>query len=439
MIFLYSPIPPANTGTAVYMRSLLRHLEAAFGAEVFNHFVLAIDTCCEEDQISTAQVFGWQARDFRSILRSGDDICVYFLASNAYHHYCHAMLATHQQGRCISIIHDLTAGPCLHGIQGFAGSPHAGLMDVAFSECGSRARAITRDFEHVHNLTKSFICAQGITLARSDVIITHSYYAKAKLILDYGLSEEAERMIAVCAHPEPDLPSNAAGAVAPPTSTTAPRFTVGSLGYYSPMKRFESIVQAWARFLERKPQARHSRLLLGGDISLESRARLVGFCPSPLQQTIEFTAFLSEQNFVECLQGLDLLVALRFPTCGETSGVIAHAKVSATPIAVSDFGAFREEPAAFRISVTPAEEIAQLAEAFDKAFDAWQSQRRLANCKPETSHGKLNLAETLGQITGLVSLAKRTVAPFSRTVVSYSAMRTGGDFALGRKQTDMRH
>ena len=108
--------------------------------------------------------------------------------------------------------------------------------------------------------------------------------------------------------------------------------------------------------------------------------------------------FLEREALHSFLAEIDLLVALRFPSCGETSGMVAHALRYATPVAVSEFAAFREEPAAFRISVDPCEEVEQLARAFETAFDGWRDNRRLTSIAPARFGQKREMARFLGEL-----------------------------------------
>ena len=238
MLILYSPLPQANTGTAAYTIALLAEIESSYGRSVADDVIIAVHSASTEDQFMIAQKRGWKVKDYRAFDRAPIDVCVYFLASNPYHYYCYEQLATHTRGKCVSVIHDLTASFFVREMSMFTGSPYASLIETAFAENHSvRARALIRDFDRIHDVSRYFISAQGVTVGKSDTIITHSYYAKTKLVLDNNLSGASEEKIIVCAHPEPILPEDQASALDVDVGSDC--FVVGSFGYYSPSKRFE--------------------------------------------------------------------------------------------------------------------------------------------------------------------------------------------------------
>jgi glycosyltransferase involved in cell wall biosynthesis len=178
------------------------------------------------------------------------------------------------------------------------------------------------------------------------------------------------------------------------------KYRVGSLGYYFRMKRYSSIISAWSAFQVCRAPDVPCELLLGGDVPRREKRRLLRLCDPRFTHTIDFVGFLTEEELHRTMRSLDLAVALRFPSNGETSGVIAHYLAYNTPVVVSDFAAFREEPAAFRISVSPEDEIPQLAAALEEGFDAWSRGFRLVNKRPAWCRRKGDLARCLLEILG---------------------------------------
>jgi len=396
MLILFTPLPSANTGTAAYAAALLDDLVRNGGEEVRKHVVVAVDSFSSEEQGSAARSQGWTVLDFRSVAVARRDVCAYFLASNPYHYYCYEQLALQTRGRSVGIIHDLTAGFMIRELSQFLGSPYCGLLSDAFGhDLGRRSAAILRDYDKVDDVTKHFINAQGVTLEQCSELFVHSYYAKARLALETVAGEEIAERIKVCRHPAPSR-GGALGIGTAGRRDRSPRlFTAGSLGYYSHIKRFASVVAGWSAFLERYPVCASCELLLGGSVPDKEKRRLLGLCDERFRSTIRFVGFLDEDDLHSTLERLDLLMALRFPSCGETSGMIAHALAYETPVAVSEFAAFREEPAAFRIPVEPEKEVEGLVTALKASFDAWSNGTALANEQPAWSSNKLSLARCL--------------------------------------------
>ena len=405
MIILYTPLPPADVPSAAYAAALLVDIERTIGREVKERMAIAVNSDAHGDQIAISERRGWRVKDYRAISRGRDDVCVYFLASNPYHYYCHEMLATHTCGRCFSVMHDLTAGFLVLEMAKFAGSPFAGLAELAFSEFGPRANSVARDFGWLHRWSQAFVAAQGVAVERSEKILTHSYYVKSRLILEYPAAAAKARDILVCALPPPLFEQREAhgedGARRRPA-----RFTIGSFGHDSAKERYGPIMRAWDRFLQTEPAGREGRLVIGGVFPQQEREALLALCRAAFLDTVEFPGFLSEPAFRARLEQCDLAIALGFPSCGETSDVVARAIGLKVPIAVSEFAAFREEPAAYRISTDPVDEVSELADAVAKTFALWRRGARAVNTPPQTVFRKRNLAKTLFEASG-ISVARQ--------------------------------
>lgn len=396
MLILYTPLPNANTGTAAYASALLDDLAVRAGPPIKKQTIVAVDCAASEEQGGAERSQGWQVQDFRSVVRRENDLCVYFLASNQYHYFCYEQLATHSRGRSLGLIHDLSAGYMLRNMSTHLGSPYLGCLPKVFEhDFGARALALHYHYDLIHEISRHFISAQGLTLEKCDGLLVHSYYAKAKLLLDTGLGDSLARRIRVCAHPVPRTvpePRGYTNGTGGPGGAGQRKYRVGSLGYYLRMKRFPSIISAWSRFLDRNGVEDSCELLLGGDVPSREKRKMLRLCEERFRPTINFAGFLDEDEMHRTIQSLDLVMALRFPSNGETSGMVAHCLAYQTPIAISEFAAFREEPAAFRISVSPEHEIEELTVALEEGFEAWKKGTRLPNRPAEWAGAKQNLA-----------------------------------------------
>jgi glycosyltransferase involved in cell wall biosynthesis len=77
-----------------------------------------------------------------------------------------------------------------------------------------------------------------------------------------------------------------------------------------------------------------------------------------------------EDDFFRLLRAADLLVALRFPVAGESSGTLARALGMGTPALVYDFGPASEYPdrVVLKLPFGPADPVAALAAAIGAAL-----------------------------------------------------------------------
>ena len=125
---------------------------------------------------------------------------------------------------------------------------------------------------------------------------------------------------------------------------------IGALGHLNASKRVPQLLEAFARVHAAVPGA---RLLLVGaaapQLDLHGRVERLGL-PS---ESIVRVEYVEERRFWSLMAASDVVVSLRAPTMGETSGSAIRALSLGRPLVVSDVGWFAELPesVALRIPV----------------------------------------------------------------------------------------
>jgi glycosyltransferase involved in cell wall biosynthesis len=125
---------------------------------------------------------------------------------------------------------------------------------------------------------------------------------------------------------------------------------VGCFGHMNINKRIPALLAAFAALREQRPGA---RLLLVGEATerfeLDRRLERLGLGGDELIRE----QWVSEARFRSLMAACDVLVNLRSPTMGETSGSVIRALALGKPVLVSDVGWFSEVPddAALKIPV----------------------------------------------------------------------------------------
>jgi SAM-dependent methyltransferase len=129
---------------------------------------------------------------------------------------------------------------------------------------------------------------------------------------------------------------------------------VGVFGHLKPYKRIIESLRAFRRLVRLAPQA---RMILVGEahpdcpvretihaLGLPAQVRVIGFAPIE-----EFTGYMA---------ACDIVLNLRFPTVGETSGSLLRAMGLGKAVLVSEVGAFGEYPedVCLKVPVGPGEE-----------------------------------------------------------------------------------
>jgi glycosyltransferase involved in cell wall biosynthesis/SAM-dependent methyltransferase len=129
---------------------------------------------------------------------------------------------------------------------------------------------------------------------------------------------------------------------------------IGVFGFLKPYKRIAESLRAFRRLLRVEPSARmilvgepHPDLQLDhllGTLDLRHAVRVLGFTPI--------------EQFTNLMAACDVILNLRFPTVGESSGTLLRALGLGRAVLVSDIGSFSEFPddICLKVPVGPTEE-----------------------------------------------------------------------------------
>ncbi|HSW49584.1 MAG TPA: glycosyltransferase, partial [Bryobacteraceae bacterium] len=115
---------------------------------------------------------------------------------------------------------------------------------------------------------------------------------------------------------------------------------VGVFGFLKPYKRIAESLRAFRRLVRLEPCA---RMILAGeahpDFPLTPLIRGLD-----LQSSVRMLGFLPIEDFAGYMGACDIVLNLRYPTVGESSGSLLRALGMGKAVLVSDVGAFRELP-----------------------------------------------------------------------------------------------
>jgi glycosyltransferase involved in cell wall biosynthesis len=181
----------------------------------------------------------------------------------------------------------------------------------------------------------------GTVLDRAHGLIVHSDYV-ARNARAAGYDGRLWRI------PHPAWPM---GAVEP-AGDVAGEPLIGCFGFLNMNKRIPQLLQAFAAFRRARPEA---RLLLvgaaGERFDVTRRLERIGVADG-----VELLDYVPEQRLWSLMAACDVLVNLRFPTMGETSGSVIRALSLGRPLVVSDVGWFSELPDGVALKV-PVDEL----------------------------------------------------------------------------------
>lgn len=212
----------------------------------------------------------------------------------------------------------------------------------------------------------------GVVLDRATGLIVHSNYV-AERARAAGYDGPLWRI------PHPVWPM---GAVEPATDVSGDPL-IGCFGFLNMNKRIPQLLEAFASFRQTRPGAR--LLLAGGSgerFDVERRLERLG-----LTDGVERMDYVPEERMWSLMAACDVLVNLRYPTMGETSGSVIRALALGQPLLVSDVGWFSELPGEAVLKVPVDDyEVATIEAALGVAADHGATLGAAARSHVEREH-----------------------------------------------------
>ncbi|MBL8291910.1 MAG: glycosyltransferase [Bryobacterales bacterium] len=303
---LFTPMPPAESGIADYSAALLPALRRHAATDVFTG--------------------PNQPVDFSHI-----DIALYQIGNNPDHIHAYETALAHPG---VVVLHEAN----LHHLVA-ALTIRRNDWDAYLRECeyngGPEALAFARrvrtleigpDYDGVPMLRRLFESARGL-IAHSDFVLDQARAA--------GYRGPSARIPHGAWIPEVDAMSYRARLGLDPSTPL-----IGIFGHLKPYKRIAESLRAFRRVLRHQPEA---RLVLVGEphpeLPLDSLLRSLNLLPA-----VRIIGRAGIDDFVGYLGACDIVLNLRYPTVGETSGTLLRAFGLGKAVFVSDVGAFAEFP-----------------------------------------------------------------------------------------------
>ena len=306
-------MPPAKSGIADYSAVLVEHLSAAADVEIIN-----------------AARPGFNAAAY--------DAVVYQIGNNGYHDYVYETAVAHPG---IVVLHESNLHHLLTDLTirrddwdgyveacGYDGGPPA----RAFAE-RVRALEVGPDYEGVPMLRR--------LLERSKAVIVHSRAVEAD-VRRAGFNGPVARIPHGAWLPDGDR-LGFRDKLGLDDSTPL----IGVFGFLKPYKRIAESLRAMRRLVRVRPDV---KMILCGEahpdfpvaqlirgLGLEENVRMMGYVPIE-----EFTGYIS---------ACDIILNLRFPTVGASSGTLLRSLGLGRAVVVSNVGSFAEYPDAICLKV----------------------------------------------------------------------------------------
>jgi glycosyltransferase involved in cell wall biosynthesis len=322
----YSPLPPERSGVADYSALLLPELEQRLDLTVVRRGVRR-----------------WRRRSVPDA-----DVALYHVGNDPERHWWIVEALRRRPG--VVVLHDFVLHHLVAGMTLGRGD-NDGYLNAMQREGGAVGRMLAHGvvdglLPPVWERRAHEFPLTGEILSLASGVIVHSAYVDRR-VREHGYGGPVWR-IPLAAWPMPiDLPD---------AGLPADRLVVGSFGHLNPSKRVPQLLDAFALLRERVPEA---LLLLVGSVAPGLELEL--------RENVVHVDYVPEDRLWSLLAAADVCISLRFPTMGETSGVVVRALTAGRPQVVSDVGWFSELPDEVALKVpVGGEEVELLASAVER-------------------------------------------------------------------------
>jgi len=305
-VAFFSPLPPARSGIADYSAALIDSLKPLVDLEVFSGPDRAFDP-------------------------SRFDIALYQVGNNGYHDFVYETALRHpgvvvmHESNLHHLIADLTI--------------KRGDWDGYVRECEYNGGAAARTFAERVRKLEIGPDYEGLPLTRRILESARGVVVHSRFLRDEIGAAGFQGPIGVVPH----------GAWIPEGDRNGYRYKlgldettplVGIFGFLKPYKRIAESLRAFRRLVRLAPQA---RMILVGEqhpeYPIEPMIRNMG-----LAAEVRVLGFTPIEEFVGYLSACDIVLNLRYPTVGESSGTLLRSLGLGKAVMVSDIGSFQEFP-----------------------------------------------------------------------------------------------
>lgn len=345
-IACFTPLSPSKSGIADYNEELLPLL--ARGADITVFVEHERELRAHRDQRDFA------VRDFLHFEGMNSerpfDLCIYHLGNNPFHEFAYDA-AIRNPG--LVVLHE----NCLHHLltlKTLDREDTAGYRELMFQAYGrrgarladARERGISSDFQQFAMPLNYQVAARSLG------IITHNEFAASgiEIPIDIPLTKRMPDALATAPlvkviphHLSPKVDE----LVGWDNSEIRARYgfpedtlIFGLFGFVTESKRIPLVLKAYKRLRSQVPNSR--LVIVGEDHWKWSVTPLIS--DLDLDDFVRITGYTTERDFFEYLKITDIVVNLRYPTAGESSGTLVRAMGAGKPCIVTEYGQHADLP-----------------------------------------------------------------------------------------------
>lgn len=305
-IAFFSPLPPVPSGIADYSAAVLEPLSKMAQVDVFTGKPAAFDP---------AQY----------------DVAVYQLGNNPHHEFAYEAALEHPG---VVVMHEANLHHLIAHLTIVRNDWDAYLREVEF-DAGEEAHRYAADFVRTIRRPPDY-----------DIPMLRRVLSRSRAAIVHSAAVECEVRKEGFAGPVAKIP-HGAWLIEGERLTYRTRLgldvsapLIGIFGFLKPYKRIAESLRAFRRLIRVIPEA---RMILCGEVHPE--LPLAGMIRSMgLSAHVRHIGFVPIEDFNGYMSACDVVLNLRYPTVGESSGTLLRALGLGKAVVVSDIGSFREYP-----------------------------------------------------------------------------------------------
>ena len=333
-IIVFSPLPPKENGIADYVGEQLYYLKKFFD------IIAVVDNGAPyPDDLSRLAKILRLEEYFRIRKALSGFTHVYHIGNNPDHGYILPILLS-KPG--LVVIHDLGLHHLYDSQTLTKGSFSAYSYELRkqYGRSGKLLGDQVKDANWKGSFMPHELRLNGEIIRSASSVIVHSEYSRNEIIKEWP----AQKVVVIPHHLSPKLknyPATRRESYKKELGLPADRVVIISLGFITEAKQARAILKALSVL---KAEGLKFVYVLAGtyrpdEYDVKRDISLYG-----LEKEVEITGFLSNEEFFSYLVATDVVVNLRYPYGGETSGTLTRALGMGRCSIVVDVGAFSEIP-----------------------------------------------------------------------------------------------
>lgn len=404
-IALLTPLHPQKTGIAEYIEEMLPYLRKHLGESY--QIDLFVDNSClnESNRITNHQCHDI---DEYELMHEEYDITIYQIGNNQLHIKMY-MLALKYPG--IIVIHDYAIHHLVAAVYlAYLKDDNAYFEEVGYNHgLDAKKEAVLRATRGELGLWETDAIKYPMNrriLTASLGTIVFSQFAKENLEAyssnvpihriylhcggDCSLCTEEERFDAR-KRLHLDASQN--------------EIIIGVFGFIGQAKRPYSILEAVYRLIQ---EGKKIKLVYVGELMDDCKDLPSKIKEKRMKNMVAMTGFTTQEEFQDFIVASDICVSLRYPTMGETSGVLTRALSRGKPSVVTDIGTFKEYDSDMVMKISAGEdEVDELVEVLRKLIDDENFRKKVGERGLQYAKDHLQIESTAESFATFVKAAVR--------------------------------